>query len=184
MIAIEFQPSGWSKGSCLNVGAMWLWYEKDFWSFDEGYRVEEFVEFKSEDQFAPLADRLAKRAAEEVLRYRSMFASVRDVAAVLSARQPSCGSWPCFHAGVACGLVGQAGLAKVFLSRVTAGKHAPDWEQALAELAARYVAMLDDITAFRECMTGVVKRTRVLLKLDDTREIRFGDDAIHGSRSV
>ena len=29
IVVIEFQPSGFGKGSYLNVGAMWLWHEKD-----------------------------------------------------------------------------------------------------------------------------------------------------------
>lgn len=36
---VEFQPSSWSKGSYLNVGACFLWNEKDFLSFDAGHRV-------------------------------------------------------------------------------------------------------------------------------------------------
>jgi hypothetical protein len=62
---VEFQPSGWSKGSYLNAGCSWLWHVRDYASFDEGYRVETFVEFQDEEQFASAADRLARRAAEE-----------------------------------------------------------------------------------------------------------------------
>jgi hypothetical protein len=45
---IEFQPSSWGKGSYLNVGAMWLWKAKSHWSFDDGYRIESFLQFKDE----------------------------------------------------------------------------------------------------------------------------------------
>jgi hypothetical protein len=45
-IFIEFQPSGWSKGSYLNAAATWLWHTHSFWTFDgtyhpprNGYRV-------------------------------------------------------------------------------------------------------------------------------------------------
>jgi len=31
---VEFQPSGRSKGSCLNVGACWLWHAKDHFTFE------------------------------------------------------------------------------------------------------------------------------------------------------
>src|SRR5436309_1568598 len=40
VVVVEFQPSGWSIGSYLNVGAMWLWFEKDYISFDYGSRIE------------------------------------------------------------------------------------------------------------------------------------------------
>ncbi len=36
LIVVEFQPSSWSKGSYLNVAAMWLWRDKDYLSFDYG----------------------------------------------------------------------------------------------------------------------------------------------------
>jgi hypothetical protein len=46
VVVVEFQPSAWSKGSYLNVAAMWLWKPKDDLSFDYGgrggSRVSEF----------------------------------------------------------------------------------------------------------------------------------------------
>jgi hypothetical protein len=83
IIVIEFQPSSWSKGSHLNVGAMRLWVEKDYFSFDDGYRVAPFVEYVNDDQFAPQARKLALAAREEVLKLRKRFASVQLAARYL-----------------------------------------------------------------------------------------------------
>ena len=33
---VEFHPSSWARGSYLNVGACWPWYEKDSLSFNAG----------------------------------------------------------------------------------------------------------------------------------------------------
>src|SRR5512147_2046072 len=66
VIVIEFQPSSFSKGSYLNVGAMWLWDAKDYWSFDHGNRIERFTKFQNASQFEGVAKHLAARAAEEV----------------------------------------------------------------------------------------------------------------------
>ena len=55
---VEFQPSGWSRGSYLNVGCMWLWNVAEHLSFDVVYRVNEFHRFESEQQFGPVAQRL------------------------------------------------------------------------------------------------------------------------------
>src|SRR5205085_1650054 len=57
---VEFQPSGFTRGSYLNVGINWLWNVKDWLSFDFGHRVDlpsegEFVSYESNEQFAPLA---------------------------------------------------------------------------------------------------------------------------------
>src|SRR5215469_1402855 len=66
LAVIEFQPSGWSRGSYLNVGCMWLWNVKGHLSFDMGYRVNEFHPFESEQQFGPVAQRLVEQARDEV----------------------------------------------------------------------------------------------------------------------
>ncbi|WP_326556437.1 hypothetical protein [Micromonospora sp. NBC_01796] len=38
VIHVEFQSSR-SAGTYLNIGAMWLWVDKNFWTFDEGDRL-------------------------------------------------------------------------------------------------------------------------------------------------
>jgi hypothetical protein len=42
---VEFPPSGWAKGSYLNVAAHWLWIEQDYLSFDYLGRREPFIEY-------------------------------------------------------------------------------------------------------------------------------------------
>src|SRR2546426_11816134 len=66
IISIEFQPSAWSKGSYLNVGAAWLWHARTGFGFDAGYRVADFISFESQEQFAPLIEQMAARASQEV----------------------------------------------------------------------------------------------------------------------
>jgi len=66
---IEFQPSGFGKGSYLNVGAHFLWRTTGHLSFDLGYRVNGFIRFESAAQFAPEAD---AAAATEVARLRAL----------------------------------------------------------------------------------------------------------------
>src|ERR1700761_427171 len=56
---VEFQPSGWARGSYLNVGACWLWSEKNYLSFDAGHRVQEFQPFIDDEQFSLVAQKLA-----------------------------------------------------------------------------------------------------------------------------
>ena len=82
---VEFQPSSWSRGSYLNVGAMWLWRESEDIYFAVGYRVTEapFVELESEAQFAPAARRLAGIAARKVIDYRGLFPELASAARYL-----------------------------------------------------------------------------------------------------
>ena len=70
---VEFQPSAWDRGSYLNVGACWLWEEKDYLSFDVGGRVAGFQRFTETAEFASAAQTLAEQAAAEYWRCVTAF---------------------------------------------------------------------------------------------------------------
>jgi hypothetical protein len=104
---VEFQPSGWDKGSYLNVGACWLWSPRRHFAFDEGYRVEPFIRFESEEQFIRAARRLAQRAANEVKVYRERFRTIEAVARYYTAKPAEENHWTLLHAAVVTGAIGQ-----------------------------------------------------------------------------
>jgi hypothetical protein len=54
---VGFQPSRFSRGSYLNVGAMWLWSGNSHVTDQVGVRVRRapFVSYESDAQFAPEA---------------------------------------------------------------------------------------------------------------------------------
>jgi len=166
---VEFQPSGWSKGSYLNVGACWMWYAKDFLSFDEGYRVEDFHPFRDNEQFEQVAVALAERAAVEVETLRRRFPSLERVADYLIAKHVGDKDlWAHYNAGVAAGLVGDAGVAKARLAKVVA---APDqevpWIRELKEKSAFLLGLADDASRFRGEAAAAIARARDLLKLPE-----------------
>ena len=120
LVQIEFQPSGWSKGSYLNVGAHWLWRAKPGpISFDYNDRVEDFISFESSEQFKPEADRLAARATEEVLKLERIFGSVTETAQVLTdlVMAGRTGS-SVYHGAVAAGLAGEVLKSRALFERV------------------------------------------------------------------
>lgn len=160
---VEFQPS-YSPGSYLNVGCMWLWQEKDYLSFDEGYRVENFVAFKNADQFRPVAEKLAKRAVVEVEGYRSLFATVSDVADHYINRMSN-EFWSSFHAAVACGVAGRTSVSRQFFDQVLKWNEDLDWVRSGQTEAAALNSVLDDADMFRKMVWDKVNRTRELLKL-------------------
>ena len=71
---VEFQPSGWSKGTHLNVGIHFLWKMQEYLSFDayigRSSRVGSFVQYLSDEQFEAKARELVSLAKEQVLFYR------------------------------------------------------------------------------------------------------------------
>lgn len=96
---VEFQPSAWDRGSYLNVGACWLWEEKDYLSFDVGGRVAGFERFTETAEFASAAQALAEQAAAEVLALRDRFPTPGHVRALMN-RHPKTGhprTHPCGH---------------------------------------------------------------------------------------
>jgi len=166
---IEFQPSSWSKGSYLNVGACWLWYEKDYLSFDDGSRVEAFHQFKSIEQFADSAQLLAERAREEVLALRERFPTIQSAAAYLRDKRTK-DIWGHYHAGVSAGLVGDTRTARMRLAAVIASKLDFPWALELKKRTAELAALVDDTARFRCEITAVVGRRRSLLKLPSLQD--------------
>ncbi|WP_157031826.1 hypothetical protein [Kitasatospora cheerisanensis] len=115
---VEFQPSSWSQGSYLNVGAMWLWQDADRLEFHQGGREAGHEPYEDEAQFAPLATALARAAAVEVAGYRARFATLAATAQDLAARPARRGNlWDNYHAGIAAGLVGDVPTARDRLAR-------------------------------------------------------------------
>lgn len=161
---VEFQPSSWSKGSYLNVAAMWLWNAKDYWSFDEGGRVEKFHEFKDTDQFADVADTLATRARNEILALSQRFSSLAVVAAHL-ARNSDENPWHSYHAAMAALAIGDVEQAqKRFRALLAFKDHAP----FMVALKAKVRGFSEQVASGTEPSVIVgqeVTQTRALLKL-------------------
>lgn len=161
---VEFQPSSWSKGSYLNVAAMWLWNAKDYWSFDEGGRVEKFHEFKDPDQFADVAEELAIRAREETLALLERFASIAAVAAHLH-RNADENPWHAYHAAMASLAIGDVEHAQKRFRSIHASKdHAP-FMIALKEKVENFSRCVASGSEPSAVVAEEVKKTRALLKL-------------------
>lgn len=128
LTVVEFQPSGWSKGSYLNVSAHWLWIppfeDATFMlSFDYGNSGgRPFIEFHAEEQFAKDAAQLAKIAAQYAKHLCDELHSMDAVADALMAQEQGFakegrGRWYAYHAGVASALAGRIDdSAKMFAS--------------------------------------------------------------------
>jgi hypothetical protein len=161
---VEFQPSSWSKGSYLNVGAMWFWHPADHWVFNEFERVAPFQEFRDDVQFAEVASQLAERAASQVLVLREKFDSIEAVAAYLT-QTPTGGFWQDYQAGIAASLVGDTSTAAARFHAVAAIPATAAW---IGEAQARAQRLFDSFTSMaraRELVAAEVARTREKLGL-------------------
>ena len=169
---IEFQPSGWSRGSYLNVGACWLWAENKFLSLDAGYRVEGFREFHDAEEFSRSAEFLAQRAKEETLKLRARFPNIHAVAAHLRhTRTHDNDIWGHYHAGVSAGLVEwheearRRSQAAMDVEETDAG-----WVRDLQRRCSWLLSCMTSDESFRAAVEESVIRARAGLKLPSLKE--------------
>jgi hypothetical protein len=173
MIVVEFQPSGFSKGSYLNIGCMWLWNVQPHISFDEGHRVERFFPFESEEQFRPIAEKLVKHAAEEVIRYRKLFPTIRSVSDYYIENAPHVG-WPSFNAAIAHGLSGRIEAAARLLN--CWGDEAetdPAWVKGARSDSMDLATIIADQERFQHLISTRVRKARELQRLPPITEVDF-----------
>jgi len=142
---VEFQPSGFSKGSYLNVSAHWLWTPHNYISFDHTVDdVRTFISFEDVDQFAPSA---AQQAADAVVASERLrlahpdLTSLTDFLIERDAHWTSQGRldcWASYNAAIACGLTNQLAKARELLvtTRERFAGWRPDFFPLVDELEA------------------------------------------------
>jgi hypothetical protein len=172
LILVEFQPSSVSRGSFLNVGLMWLWDEREHFTFDDGYRQQGFVEFHHKSQFEREALRLAQQAAAKVEAYRGQFPHVAAVAEYLLRQCRAGHRWDLFHAGVACGLAGRTDDAARFLGQLDEVAKAGQ-DESPRRKAAQWLTLLPDAARFRLAVEQAVLTTRAAYGLCDADGVQF-----------
>jgi hypothetical protein len=168
-ILIEFQPSGWEKGTYLNLGAKWLWYRFGKQLAHDRYRFADFIRFESPEQFGPEIVGMAASAAREVLALREQFRTLVDINRHLQGRITQDGL-PVFLAAVSSGLIGDKTTSRRLFERMEAW--APiglDWQRSLKSDAARLAAQLDDPDQFRTAVMDIVNERRQRLGLSPSQ---------------
>jgi hypothetical protein len=163
LISAEFQPSGWSKGSYLNMGARWLWSEGPGISL--AYRPVDFISFENAAQFQPLIEQMAARAAQEVLSLRARFRSLTDIYRYLLPLAVRDG-WPIYHAAVAAGLIGDVHESQALFRRMEEWPtHGYDWQLSLKAEGVALSALLDRPNRYRSAVLAIIEKRRALFGL-------------------
>jgi hypothetical protein len=165
LVLVEFQPDNSSRGSYLNVGAMWLWHEIDHWSFDVGYRVGDFKTFRNKAQFEREATDLATRAGQQVEKYRRLFASIETAADYLVCHCDGGSPWGRYHAGVACGLTGRVAESSRWIDQFLEQARRAGWSAPLLRCPERLRTFIGSTAGFRLAIEQTVATTRAALRL-------------------
>lgn len=182
LINVEFQPSGFSKGSYLNVGICWLWRAepKSYVSYDLGYRIPGAGgSFESADQWGAVVGGLVRRAAEEVVRYRQLVPNLdaaareclrleRERIEDLRANQgrEATASWGTWNAAVASGLAGDVGTAVRHFDAVAGSPAEHEYWLPVRDRAAAWSELVRrDQGAFMQDVRRQTEKQREALKL-------------------
>jgi hypothetical protein len=169
-----FQPSGFSKGSSLNVAVSWFWYPRDLWSFDASCRqTPAYADFHSEDQFRRAIELLVDQAVDAIEVYRSCYgtlhaayetqsridASLTAPDEILEGR-PRPGSWPELNLGILAGLNGEAEEARKLLRRVVDEEIGYEWQAAQRAYCEKAIDRIDDVVALRAWIEACIAACR------------------------
>lgn len=166
LAVVEFQPSGFNKGSYLNVAAHWLWSGQSQISFDLGCgldgasRIGGFEVCVPDEPFEEAATRLAEVAADGIRELTTRLPSVDAAADLLLSRaatSPLHGGWPTFHAGVAAGLAERGREAAAMFRTLS--------DLRLAGPAAKYIELLSDFDRFKSLARSLIASEREALRL-------------------
>lgn len=164
---VEFQPSGFSKGSYLNVGVCWMLYEKDYWSFSVGCEEgndRRFVSAANETEFANAVFEKAMRAKEIVENNRERFPTISKAHEYYQSTKRE--GWDFYYSAVIAGLSREFDVAAENFNSWLAYPETTDWQKEANSRARELVNLLERPREFAEAVTGIVLRTRALLRLE------------------
>lgn len=163
LIAAEFQPSGWSKGSYLNIFVAWLW--KASHGYPIAYRPAKFVPFESAEQFTPQIADMANVAAQEVEKQRERFSTFNRIYQHLLSESHR-DHWPKYNAAVAAGLAGEMATARRLFDEMAARQTSGyGWQEKLKLDGAALAKLLDEPAQFRAAVLAIIERRRKVMRL-------------------
>jgi|ERR1043166_6042705 hypothetical protein len=187
LVLVEFQPSSWSRGTYLNVGAKFLWSGDNVFSFDFSFgvsaRLGKFCEFVDGERFAVEVRRLAELASNEAQRLRQEFATMEGTADSLATRVLS-SPWGLYHAAAAAILAGRTEKGRAFLDElqriqgdtkslyhvaVSPGKVMPEWRKSFYDAAGSLSSVSNEPAKVADALANCVRHSRKLLKLPEWR---------------
>lgn len=176
LTVVEFQPSGFRKGSYLNVAAHWLWNDQSYISFDfssnpdRGSRVASFEDYVSDEQFEQAACQLATKAAQEARELAERLPSLQTTAEILLKQETSLtkdrqGGWSAFHAGVAAALAGRPNDARMMFMSIT--------DERVSVAAGKLTKLLSEPEKLKGEITSLIVNHRIALRLPELNSQPF-----------
>jgi hypothetical protein len=171
---VELQPSGWSKGSYLNVGAMWLVYPQQHVTFHDGYRRggNEFLEFKDAAQFETGARGLCASAIDvvddlkrRICSYSDAYSRQEELLTEERARAGPAGPWNLFYTALFGLLTGHRQRAVELTTTLQEYPAQWEWEHSMKAIALQTLQASD----VERTVHDHIATTRAAFKLPEWR---------------
>lgn len=163
---VEFQPHKWKHGALLNVGVSFHWYEKNYISFDIGYRETGFEAFETAEQFHAAIEAMVNTALEKVLFYRRKLPDLPGAKNMILEHTFSSDSlWGNYHKGVICALTDQPKESERFFRDLLAVEHEVPWAIELKKRTRGLLEILEQPEAFRQHILEIIVQSRLKKKL-------------------
>jgi hypothetical protein len=185
---IEFQPSNWRRGSYLNVGVQWLWdvhwRSLSAFMYPDSYHVRvpipgegDLIKYESDEQFAPLVDKMVDMAAKRARYFRKLFPNVEAAAKVLAKCEEIARK---IDAGIALGLIGDREGARQRFDQFLdydqsdeAQEYRGDWQDERAERVRGLRASVNNTKRFRAMIADDIRSVRTAAKLEPNELLPF-----------
>jgi len=161
-VIIEFQPSSWSKGTYLNIGVDLNFYPRDYFAFSYGYRETGFNEFKDEEQFSELINKLCNLV---IVRVRELDREFIDLWVAKKTLNKDLDAWRKYEIGILKGLINDYNGAQKLLNAVINEKCEHNYEFKRQQIASEILEWLDNEQAFENKVKELIEKTRQLKKL-------------------
>lgn len=170
---VEFDHSRFEKGTFLDVGANLLWVPNER-STPAGWRMiggrvdlpggKDFVEYRSDKQFEPLAPKIVKRAAKAAEAQRERLATPTKAAGWLDA-QKDLSHDAHVGAGIVLALAGRTAKARRHLGPALERRSEDEGDRAAAKQLRRLLELVDDREALRKHVRKTIRANRKRLGL-------------------
>lgn len=167
VVLVEFQSHKWDPGTFLNVGVCWLWRPKEYYTFDYGHRIGDFIPYKDDGSFMPPLGAMVNDAVEAVGRYDGLFQSPAHTAdALVAVPLLERSEYKLFDAAMASGLAGRWDVARGLAEKIVAcATGAPKFREPVLALHARARALLQAPDRLGATLGAIVEQSRAALKL-------------------
>jgi hypothetical protein len=165
---IEFQPSGFSKGSYLNVAASYMWkpgIDQDVWTFDALIKNSKSWRAVKDASFSTQATELAVMARTALAELCENHRTIAVAADWLASKEISGSLWHEYNLGMAYGLAGSTERSRRYFKLAVDPLPKYEWIGALARESQDFAALLDDPVRFRAAVLQRIQETRSARKL-------------------